>query len=99
MSHRVRVAPQGARDLARILDWLGKESPQAAQDFSDRFSEVVDALTRFDTGRATRDRRYRILNMHPPPFLIFLRRRHDDIEIVAIRLGNHNPRTMPARPR
>lgn len=99
MSFTVRVTPQGASDLDRTLTYLRGESPQAAENFRARFSEILEQLTKFDTSRSTRDPRYRILNTHPFPYLIFLRRRGQKIEIVAIRHGARNPRSMPARPR
>lgn len=99
MSSTVRVTPQGARDLDRTLTYLRSESIQAADHFRSRFVEILDGLAEFDTSRATRDPRYRIVNMHPLPYLIFLRRRRDKIEIVAIRHGARSPRSMPARPR
>ena len=96
---RVRVTTQGAKDLVRAIAYLESQSPQAADDFRQRFSQVIDGLTRFDTSRATLDPRYRIMNLQPFPYLIFLRRQQDQIEIVAVRHGARSPGSMPARPR
>jgi toxin ParE1/3/4 len=99
VSHTVRVTPRAASDLDRALTYLRSESPQAADNFRARFVEILEQLTQFDTSRATRDPRYRILNTHPFPYLIFVRHRGERIDIVAIRHGARNPRSMPARPR
>ena len=98
MTRQVRVTPRGARDLDHILTYLNAESPQAAGRFRARFVDILNGLIQFDTSRATRDPRYRLVNMHPFPHLIFVRHRKDVIEIVAIRHGARNPKSMPARP-
>lgn len=99
MTFRVRITRQGARDVESILDHLAADSPQTAEHFSSRFSEIVKALTRFDISRATRDSRYRFVNTHPFRYLIFLRRNGNDIAIIAVRHGSRDPRSMPAQPR
>lgn len=39
------------------------------------------------------------MNTEPYPYLVYYRVLRAEIEIVAIRHGARNPRSMPARPR
>jgi toxin ParE1/3/4 len=50
-------------------------------------------------GRKTRRSKIRFMNTHPYPYLIFYRVSAEEVEVIAIRHGARNPRSMPARPR
>lgn len=100
MTARVRVTARASRDFDRILSYLHDQSPSAAARFSSRFFEILDGLADFPlTSRGTDHQRIRYVNTQPFPYLLFLRQREEDVEVVAIRHGARNPKSMPARPR
>jgi toxin ParE1/3/4 len=97
---KVRIAPRASREIDAVLDYLSNESPSAAVGFANRLDEVLVKIAHHPlSGRATHRPLTRMANTTPYPYLVFYRTLRHEIEIVAIRHGARNPKSMPARPR
>ncbi|SMH50631.1 type II toxin-antitoxin system RelE/ParE family toxin [Mesorhizobium australicum] len=97
---KVRIAPRASREIDAILDYLAVESPSAEVGFATRLDEVLMTIASYPlAGRATNRRHTRLMNTEPYPYLVYYRALRAEIEIVAIRHGARDPRSMPARPR
>ena len=95
---KFRLAPSAISDIEAILQRLKAESPMGAIAVADRFDEVFRAVENFPGfGKRTSRKGMRCANTHPYPFLIFYRTSSSLTEIVAVRHGARNPRSMPAR--
>lgn len=96
---KFRLAPSAISDIDKILQRLKMESPTGATAVAGRFDEVFRAVESFPgLGKRTNRKGMRWTNTHPYPYLIFYRTSSSLTEIVAVRHGARNPRSMPARP-
>ena len=97
---KVRIAPRASREVDAILDYLASEFPSARTGFAARLDEVLVGIAEFPwTGRSTNRANIRFANASPYPYLVFYRVSRSMVEVVAVRHGARNPRSMPARPR
>jgi plasmid stabilization system protein ParE len=95
-----RLAPSAITDIEAILQHLMVESPTGAIAVAARFDEVFRGIEDFPGfGKRTDRKGIRWTNTHPYPYLIFYKTSPSLTEIVAVRHGARNPRSMPARPR
>jgi len=97
---KVRIAPRASGEIDAIFDYLSRESPSATAGFARRLDEVLSRIAEYPlTSRSTTRRHTRLANTAPYPYLVFYQVLQNEIEVVAVRHGVRNPRSMPARPR
>ena len=97
---KFRLAPSAISEVEAILQHLMEESPAGATAVAARLDQVFRAIESFpDAGRRTGRKSMRCRNTHPYPYLIFYKTSSSLTEIVSVRHGARNPRSMPARPR
>lgn len=95
-----RLAGPAIAEIESILEHVRMESPAGAVALAARLEEVFDMIAGFPGfGRSTSRKGMRCANTHPYPYLIFYRTSPSLTEIVAVRHGARNPKSMPARPR
>jgi toxin ParE1/3/4 len=97
---KVRIAPRASREVDAILDYLACQSPSAVAGFAARLDGVLVGIAEFPwTGRVTNRANIRFINTSPYPYLVFYRVSRVVVEVVAVRHGARNPKSMPAKPR
>jgi toxin ParE1/3/4 len=97
---KFRLAASAVSDVDDILKHLRSESPSGAESVADRFDEVFRSIEDFpNLGRVTSRKGMRWKNTHPYPYLVFYKTSPSLTEVVAVRHGARNPKSMPAGPR
>lgn len=97
---KLRVTPPAAREINKILAYVASDSASAAASVGLRIDEVMATLTQNPgLGRRTDRPGIRFVNAHPYPYLIYFRTSATELQVIAVRHGARNPRSMPARPR
>jgi addiction module RelE/StbE family toxin len=87
---KVVWSPKALSDLIDIRDYIGLDSPIAAQHMAERLLQAGDSLAKFpDRGRAARRglREWTLIY----PYVLRYRVRGDIVEIVRIKHGAQRP--------
>jgi len=94
---KFRLAPSAVSDVDEILKHLLSISPSGAESVADRFDEVFRSIEDFPhLGRPTSRRDVRWRNTHPHPYIVFYKTSSTWTEVIAVRHGARNPKSMPA---
>ncbi|MBN9077736.1 MAG: hypothetical protein BGN87_21620 [Rhizobiales bacterium 65-79] len=97
---KLRVTPPAVADIDEILSYIRRDSPVTADKVGARINALMNGLAEHpDIGRQTNRKPIRYINTHPYPYLIFYRRMAVEVQVIAVRHGARNPKSMPARPR
>lgn len=89
-----RIAPQALREIDEIIDFIKKDNPRAAENWSLSILEKCAALARFPRmGRARDELAPGLLAFPVGAYLIFYRIAENHIEIIRVL---HAARDIPA---
>ncbi|MFZ5692349.1 MAG: type II toxin-antitoxin system RelE/ParE family toxin [Pseudomonadota bacterium] len=93
---RVRFTLPAYADLAEILDYIGRWSPQGAIRVNQRIRTLIELLLEHPhLGRPTDDPTIRRMPTSPYPYLVFYEVTGDEVIIHAVRHGARDPASMP----
>lgn len=82
---KVRWSPAAAEDFARIVQYIHRDNPDAAERIARNIHESADALKLFpNRGRLGRIEGTRELPLPPLPFILVYRVKADVVEIVNV---------------
>ena len=83
----VRYTPGAIRQIVEAVDRIARDDPFTAERFSEHVEELDQLLSRHpDIGRNTNVRGVRVFPAKPYPYLVFYRRKGEDIGIEIIRV-------------
>lgn len=82
---QIRWSPAAADDFSRIIEYIRRDSPQAAQRVAQSIYEAASSLTHFpNAGRAGRVQGTRELLLPSLPFILVYRIAKDAAEIANV---------------
>lgn len=89
----LRFTPTARSDIARILDYVGNQSPQARNAIEAGLHGVFDLLQNFPlAGTATTHKDLRRCVVAPFPYVVFYRVKPSTLFSVAVRHTARRPR-------
>lgn len=90
---RVSLGPSALRDLMQIGEYLLRESPRAADAFSQEMDRVGERLSIFpDSGSPLQGSRVRFVMLSGFPYKVFYRRlSRTELRIMRVRHGRRRP--------
>lgn len=92
----LRFTRPALADLAAILSYIDRHSPEAAGRVKARLKTIVDLLTVHpQMGRATDDPTIRRMTTLPYPYLVFYEVTADAVIVHAVRHAARDPASMP----
>ena len=93
---RLRFTRPALSDLAEILDYIARRSPQGARSVHERLKAVLHLLCAYPgVGSPTNDPVIRRMTTHPYPYLVFYEVTDKEVIIHAVRHGASDPGGMP----
>jgi toxin ParE1/3/4 len=95
---RIRYTPRALDDIADILNYLERQSPQGARNVARAMYKTVELIGQFPQSGRPVELGVRVLPVGPYPYLIYWSAEADDVWIVHIRHTARRP-WDPARDR
>lgn len=93
---KLHYTPAAVAELAEVLDYIAKRSPQAARRIQVRLQAISLLLLQHPrAGQPQRRGRLRRILVYPYPYLIFYQILDDEIVIHGVRHAARKPSSMP----
>jgi toxin ParE1/3/4 len=88
---RIRYTPRALDDIAGILNYLQRHSPQGARNVARAMYKTVELIGQFPQSGRPVELGVRVLPVGPYPYLIYWSAEADDVWIVHIRHTARRP--------